>query len=142
MGGFGSGRHTNIDCTDDCRSIDVRSWQRQDLLRVGLSFSFSWSHRGKSNGQINVRSEPGAINLSYSCRVSGGDWQYLDYAVNLQTTACRYGGKRYWFPVRLLVVASVLPCCIWALNTSPVGSATNLPIHPSVNQWKTEPFVK
>lgn len=97
MGGFGSGRHTNIDCTDDCRSIDVRSWQRQDLLRAGLSFSCSWSRRGKSTGQINVSSEPGAMKLSYSCRVLGGDWQYLDYAVSLQTTTCRYGGKRYWF---------------------------------------------
>jgi hypothetical protein len=97
MGGYGSGRHSNIDSTDDCRSIDVRKWQRQGLLRTDQSFSCSWSRNGKSNGQINVRLKPEAMWLSYSCRVRDGDWQYLDYAVGLQTTVCHYGGKRYWF---------------------------------------------
>lgn len=46
------------------------------------------------------------------------------------------------FPVRLVVVEGVLPCCTWAINILPAGSATNWPIHPSVKQWKTEPFVK
>lgn len=97
MGGFGSGRHTIIDCTDACRSIDVRSWQRQGLLRLGLSFDCSWRRYGKVIGKINVKPENDVMRLSYSCRVQGGVWQNMDYSVSLQTTSCHYGGKRYWF---------------------------------------------
>lgn len=97
MGGFGSGRHSDTDCTDDCRSIDIRYLQREGVLEAGLSFNYSWSRNGETKARINVRTETNELRLVYSCRVNGGDWEYLDYAVSLQTTGCHFGGKRYWF---------------------------------------------
>jgi hypothetical protein len=46
---------------------------------------------------INVRTEAGLVKLSYSCCRNGGEWEKLDYPIKLQTTACHYGGVRYWF---------------------------------------------
>lgn len=97
MGGLGSGRHTNIDCTDDCRSIDIRFWHRQGLLEFGLSFTTRWSRNGETIAKIDVNSEGNRLMLSYYCRSNGSDWQYMHYPIHLQTTPCHYGGKRYWF---------------------------------------------
>lgn len=97
MGGFGSGRKFGADCTEDCRLIDVRHWQRQGLLVAGLSFNCNWTRRGNPNGSVQVKTETELVRLFYSCRKSGGEWEQLDYPVKLQTTVCHYGGVRYWF---------------------------------------------
>ena len=97
MGGFGSGRKFGTDCTDDYRSIDIRRWQRDVLLFAGSSFTLTWSRNGQVTGKINVEAETGLVRLSYSYRKQGCDWEFMDYPVMLQTTACHYGGGRYWF---------------------------------------------
>jgi hypothetical protein len=48
-------------------------------------------------GKIRVMPESDKVRLSYSYRVRGDDWQFIDHSIALQTTACHYGGKRYWF---------------------------------------------
>jgi len=98
MGGFGSGRPAKQDCTDNCRSIDVRYWQREGLIKEELSFTSTWTRNGESIGSIKVYVQNHAlIWLYYSCRINGGNWQTLHYPVTIQTTACNYGGVRYWF---------------------------------------------
>ena len=97
MGGFGSGRKSDTNCTNDYRSIDIRRWQRDGLLVTGLSFNCQWSYRGKANGKIHVKTEHGQLRLAYAYRKNGGEWESLDYPVELQTTDCHYGGVRYWF---------------------------------------------
>lgn len=97
MGGFGSGRQVGADCTDDYRSIDVRRWQREGLLTPGQYFNTEWRRRGEKVAAIGVKVETGRLQLAYSYRISGGEWESLDYPVYLQTTACNYGGDRYWF---------------------------------------------
>lgn len=96
MGGFGSGRKFGADCTDDCRSIDIRRWQRQGFLFAGSSFTLTWSRNGQVTGKINVEAETGSVRLSYSYRKQDSDWENVNYPVMLQTTACHYGGVRYW----------------------------------------------
>jgi hypothetical protein len=97
MGGFGSGRKFGADCTDDYRSIDVRRWQRDGYLVPGRQLDWQWTRNGEKVAAISVKIESGRLRLIYSYRRNGGDWESLDYPVCLQTTACHYGGERYWF---------------------------------------------
>lgn len=97
MGGWGSGRQGSADCTDSCRSIDVRRWQRDGLLAPGRWFNWQWTSDGETVANINVQSEAGRVRLNYRIRQNGGDWQSMDYPVYLTTTPCNYGGERYWF---------------------------------------------
>ncbi|ASF48083.1 hypothetical protein [Methylovulum psychrotolerans] len=93
MGGLGSGRQYGGRCTDDCQTLDVRQWQRKGLLVAGTVFSTTWSN----GAAIRAVVEADRVRLVYSVREYGGDWEPLDYAVILQTTACHYGGVRHWF---------------------------------------------
>lgn len=97
MGGFGSGRKFGADCTEDCRSIDIRRWQREGYLTPGRYLDWQWTRNGEKIAAINVKVEVGQLRLIYNCRPNGGEWESLDYPVRLQTTACHYGGLRYWF---------------------------------------------
>ncbi|CAA9890312.1 conserved hypothetical protein [Candidatus Methylobacter favarea] len=97
MGGFGSGRKFGADCTDDYRSIDVRRWQRDGYLMPGQHLDCQWTRNGEKVAAISVKVEIGQLRLIYSYRRNGDDWESLDYPVCLQTTACNYGGERYWF---------------------------------------------
>lgn len=97
MGGYGSGRKFGADCADDYRSIDVRRWQRDDLLESNQSFTWQWSRNDEPIAVINVKVETEQVRLSYNCRRYGDKWEQLDYPVRLQTTSCHYGGERYWF---------------------------------------------
>jgi hypothetical protein len=97
MGGFGSGRKFGMDCTEDCRSIDIRRWQREGYLTPGRYLDWQWLRNGEKVAAINVKVETGQLRLIYSYRRSGDEWESLDYPVKLQTTRCNYGGERYWF---------------------------------------------
>ena len=97
MGGWNSGRHGGTDCTDDCRSIDIRRWQRDSLLITGRSFNWQWTQSGETVANIGVKAEGGRVMLSYRYRRNEGEWQSLDYPVKLATTSCTYGGVRNWF---------------------------------------------
>jgi len=96
MGGYGSGRQSQNKLTDNCLIIDVRQWQRENLLVAGHSFDTSWSRGGNPIGNMGVSVASGYLTLSYNCQVNGGDWERLNYPVRLQTTPCNYGGTRFW----------------------------------------------
>jgi hypothetical protein len=98
MGGFGSGRKFGADCTEDYRSIDIRRWQRDGYLVPGRYIDWQWSRNGEKIAAINVKVEIGQLRLIYNFRRNNVDeWENLNYPIRLQTTACHYGGVRYWF---------------------------------------------
>jgi hypothetical protein len=97
MGGYGSGRTGGAACTDECRHIDVRRWQRDGLLNTGSWFNWQWTRNGETIANISVSVEAGRVLLHYRFRQNGGDWQDLDYPVYLTATPCTYGNERYWF---------------------------------------------
>jgi hypothetical protein len=97
MGGYSSGRKSEHSCTNEHLSIDVRSWQREQLLLTGASFTSTWSRNGETIGNIGVRIMHKQVRLSYSCQKNGGEKESLDYPVQLVATTCHYGGERYWF---------------------------------------------
>jgi hypothetical protein len=54
---------------ESCISIDVRLWQRQGRLRGHQCFSWSWKCGGKPSGNINVRTEHGAVGGAVGVRL-------------------------------------------------------------------------
>lgn len=99
MGGIGSGnRWQNGRATvESCRSIDVRRWAREGILRPGYSGSRQWTRDGEQVASIQMRAEVGCVTLVYRMRSNGGEWEDLSYPVALDATPCRYGGARQWF---------------------------------------------
>lgn len=100
MGGPGSGRrwhHGAADCADDYRRLDVRRWQRDGFLTPGRAFGWQWMRDGEKLASIDVRTETDRVFLSYRHRSGGGEWKSEEYPVQLDWTACTFGGRRAWF---------------------------------------------
>lgn len=97
MGGFGSGRKGNKDCTDDMRQIDIRRLSREDCLQAGIAYCWQWTRRGEVVASINVTVETDRVWFTYRQRERGGQWQDMRYPVWLDRTACNLGGTRVWW---------------------------------------------
>lgn len=100
MGGPGSGnrwRHGTRSTTDEMRSIDVRRWAREGMLRPGYSGGWQWLRSGTQVAAIQMRAELDRVVLTYRHCSNGGDWKDEQYPVHLSRTACRLGGSRTWF---------------------------------------------
>src|SRR5215217_8656704 len=99
MGGLGSGdyyRFGKKDGVEDCRSLDVRGWQKEGILEPGRSFECVWSRDGREISSIGVTVLRGAVELSYSAGPEGRK-EDVRYTVSLSWTACNFGGERPWF---------------------------------------------
>jgi hypothetical protein len=96
MGGDGSGTWTRSNAkgaVEGRSNIDVRTWQRRELLYAGNSFSWSLNE----HSSIRIQVEFGQVRLKYSIQPSGEEKQEVDDAIRLTTTPCNYGGMRRWF---------------------------------------------
>ena len=81
-----------------CKSIDVRKWHREGRLSAGQHFTNSWTFRGEPAGTINVRTEPGAVVLTYRTRSwQAAEWRTITQRVPIEWSGCRFGGRRPWF---------------------------------------------
>jgi hypothetical protein len=63
----------------------------------GRRFTLQWTRDGETVANIAVRVEAGCVFLSYRYQRNGGEWEDIDEPVALDTTACNYGGHRYWY---------------------------------------------
>ena len=105
MGGVGSGnwyRFNKKTTTGECKRVDVRYLQREDLLRSGHSFSLRWSRADRETGSIGGvvegRETPERVILLYRHRSGpGGEWEDVREPVPLTWTTCNFGGQRLWF---------------------------------------------
>lgn len=100
MGGTGSGRRWHydaMDCTHDYRQLDVRRWQRDNLLAPGYTFVWQWTRDGEKLASIGVWTETDRIILLYRHRSDDDEWKTKAYTVRLDWTPCTYGGRRVWF---------------------------------------------
>lgn len=100
MGGYGSGsgwRAGAKSTTAELRSIDVRHWAREGMLRPGSVGGWQWSLHGKVVASIQMRAEVNRVVLAYRHRSRGDGWTAAEYPVEIDRTPCRYGGSRPWF---------------------------------------------
>ena len=108
-----SGRTT----VEECKRISISVMARGGAFekRLGSSYTYWWSNlRGEEVGSISYQVRRGAtgelyIQLSYTItnRLTN-EKTPLDYPIQLTTTPCNFGGKRYWFICPLVVDG--VPC--------------------------------
>ena len=96
---------------DDARSLDILTLQQKGVLKKspGLLWTCSWSRDGIETGSISYRVEanesgPCAIRLLYKITDrETGEQKSLDYTIKLVSTACYFGGIRWWFICPLVI---------------------------------------
>ncbi len=99
MGGRGSGnrwRYGAKSTTDDYRTLDVRRWAREGMLRPGYQGGWHWTRNGDTVASIQMRAEQDYVILIYR-HSSGGRWKDEHYPVQIVRTPCPLGGARPWF---------------------------------------------
>lgn len=106
MGGLESGsyyRFGSKDRTEDCLSLDVRNWQRDGWLEIGLCFTTSWWRRYRKDSSVGVRvlgdagtGRAHAVKLFYSWGLDRRK-EDVSYPISLSWTPCNFGGSRPWF---------------------------------------------
>jgi hypothetical protein len=96
MGGPGSGqwhRWNTTSTVEGYRSLDVRQWHREGLLRPMLWFVVSWCNQeGQDTASLGVTTLHDGVELAY--RYNGDPQQYR---IPVTWTPCPYGGRRPWF---------------------------------------------
>jgi len=100
VGGVGSGnwyRWNSKATTDECRSLDIRRFHRERLLKPGYRFSWSWRRAERKVASIDVLVYRDHLILSYRYRRSGEEWEDVREPVPLQWTPCNFGGEKSWF---------------------------------------------
>ncbi len=101
MGGLGSGNRYRFDkktTTEECRSLDVRRFNREGLLKPGCWFSWSWWRAEQKVASIGAFVHQDQVLLSYRYRSGpAGEWEEVKEPVSLKWTPCNFGGERPWF---------------------------------------------
>lgn len=100
MGGFGSGRKRSPVAkllTPTFRSIDIRRWQREGLLRPGFSFTRVWHRHGEPVAQIRVRLLGDRLQVVYMALPHAGHTSAQECIIPMTRTTCHMGGARSWF---------------------------------------------
>jgi hypothetical protein len=82
MGGPGSGNRWRYDAkstTDDYRTLDVRRWVREGVLRPGYWGGWQWTRDGETVASIQMRAEQDRVILIYRHRSGDGEWKDEHY---------------------------------------------------------------
>lgn len=89
---------------EDVKRIEIWWLKKHSYLSPGLrygtvSWTSGWSGQQSSIGiRSDIRYQGSSINFNYSqTDRTTGEKEDFDYRVNLVTTPCRFGGKRFWF---------------------------------------------
>jgi hypothetical protein len=96
MGGWGSGRSSGRQTTEDYLRFDVRKLTRE-YLRPGVRSTFTWTSRGVPRAAIGVTAAADRIAVEYRQRRNGEAWESMAYPIHLERTKCNLGGERTWF---------------------------------------------
>ena len=93
MGGPGSGnrwRYGAKSTTEDYRTLDVRRWAREGILRPGYCASWKWTRNGQVVASIQMQSEYDRVILIYRHRGGGGIWKDEQYPVRIEKTPTQF----------------------------------------------------
>lgn len=98
---YGAGRPGWKRKAEASLAFDVRQVARKGLLKPGNWFSWSWTNTstGENVGSVSVRVADGfeRVILSYKWTPYGSDPQSVECVLQIERTACNYGGFRPWF---------------------------------------------
>jgi len=139
MGGPGSGnrwRYSAKSTTDDYRTLDVRRWAREGVLRPGYWGGWQWTRDGETVASIQMRAEQDRVILIYRHRSGDGEWKDEQYPVRIVRTPCRLGGWRAWF-ICPAVGCGRRVAILYGGASSPVGTAIGSPTPARAKIWAT-----
>ncbi len=97
---------------EECKSIDIFSFGRRDLFCGFVRQTIQWRNNfGEITSSIGVnvstdeeKPEDNYVRLYYTQTDSSSNKKReLDYKIELVTTPCNFGGKRYWFICPLVI---------------------------------------
>lgn len=77
---------------DNCLSLQVHSLARSGVLKGGYASIWSWWCNDRKTASIGIEAAFDSIRLSYKA-----DGQPMSYSIQLEHTACHFGGTRPWF---------------------------------------------
>lgn len=98
MGGFGSGRQSAIQTTQQMLDVDIRKLNRMGFVQHNNNFSLSWSRNGQKVGDIRCTTEDGYMTFIYKTKsFNQTEWQHKSCVMKIDKTPCNYGGERVWF---------------------------------------------
>ena len=100
MGGPTSGNRWRFGAkstTRAYRTLDVRRWAREGILRPGHCGTWQWSRDGEVVASIQMHVEHDRVILIYRHRNGGEKWEDENYPVRIDRTPCNIGGSRHWF---------------------------------------------
>lgn len=108
MGGYGSTRwlwHTKKLTVEECRSLDVKRWVRENIIAPNQYTIGGWQwsdrHTGKKLSTISYQvctgPAEGWARLFYTFTAGQHQGKDLDYRIPLTTTRPQFGGLRWWF---------------------------------------------
>ena len=90
---YGAGRPGWHGKVEHCRSIDIRRFQREDMLKPG---SWAWQWRDSESQEvvasIGIIGSVNHMTLDYSANGVA-----IREHINITRTACKLGGNRAWF---------------------------------------------
>lgn len=78
---------------EHCRRIDVRRFQREDMLKPG-SWAWTWSDRESGEVLASIGITGGYDRLTLNYTVDGNP---ITEPINITRTKCAFGGSRPWF---------------------------------------------
>lgn len=91
------GKASSPRCTDGHCEIDIRWWQRANLLNPGMMFSCEWSQNRIAVAGLRVAIEENRVLMNYH-NISGlMRLRSERRAIDLAWTSCHFGGSRAWF---------------------------------------------
>jgi len=87
--------HKRTLCLEDLHSIDIRQWKKDGVLTKNQSFDYTWRNHLGVTGRIYLQLNDITLSVRYVMQTATTGYHFG--LIKLTTTACHYGGDRYWF---------------------------------------------
>jgi len=103
---YGAGRPAYRPAESSYRKLDIRRMVRTNCIKPNNWFGLQWRNdKGEQTASVTckVNSEADGLTVTYRWKNSyETEWQPVDKHIWLTSTACNYGGMRWWYSC---------PCC-------------------------------
>jgi len=96
MGGILSGSYPRNDTkirTSSLFTLDIRTWNKENLLVPGIQFTSTWFQNGNLAGVVTVQIWEEYFILEYIYN----EIETVTEIIHFTSTPCNFGGQRKWF---------------------------------------------
>lgn len=87
--------------TEASKRVELSWLKKQKYLDGFRGGNINWSINGEPTGNINIQvdtySDNPNIKFVYKVRRNGEEWKDIDFSFRMESTPCRFGGKKWFF---------------------------------------------